>query len=70
VFREVRKKRQEPAHALNANAFDQKYICEQRNLMSRAVGALDTLSQVLGHHPRVLAADLRYPLDNIKVWER
>jgi len=68
TFREVRRKRQAPAHALNPNAFDQKYIHEQRDLMLRAVTALETLSRVFGDHPKVRTANLNFPLDNVTVW--
>jgi hypothetical protein len=68
TFREVRKRRQEPAHALNQNAFDQKYLREQRDLITRAVDALDTLSRVLGDHPSVRAASPKHPLESVSVW--
>ncbi|MCU7862156.1 MAG: AAA family ATPase [Candidatus Thiodiazotropha sp. (ex Lucinoma kastoroae)] len=53
AFRKVRKLRQKPAHSIQEDAFDQKYIIDQRELMLDAYGAVRTLRQILANHPRV-----------------
>lgn len=51
TFREVRRLRQKPAHALTDNAFDQWYFHEQRDLMKRAYAAVRTVRQAFGLNP-------------------
>ena len=53
VFRKVRQLRQRPAHALDENVFDQKYIKEQRSLMVEVYEAMNLLQEVLVRHPAV-----------------
>lgn len=53
VFKDVRKKRQKPAHAIKENVFDQKYFHDQRSLMLEAYGAVRTLRLIFENHPRV-----------------
>lgn len=55
AFRKVRKLRQKPAHSIQEDTFDQKYIKEQRKLVLDAYGAVRTLRQILANHPRVKA---------------
>lgn len=57
VFKVVRNKRQKPAHSLNPDSFDQKYIHEQRKLIVDAYGAIRTIRLVLANHPKVRVAD-------------
>ena len=52
AFREVRKLRQRPAHAVDEDVFDQEYLRKQRALMVRAYDGLRTLRQVLASHRR------------------
>jgi hypothetical protein len=52
TFREIRKLRQKPAHAIDENKFDQSYVRKQRDLMLRAYTALRTLRLILANHPR------------------
>ncbi len=58
IFKEVRQKRQKPAHAVNANEFDQKYFHEQRELMIRAYTAMRTLRLIFANWPEARSADL------------
>ncbi len=67
-FREVSKKWQIPAYALNANPFDQKYIHEHQNLMARTLSAILTLSGLIAVYPNVRTANFTNTLENIMVW--
>lgn len=53
AFKEVRKLRQQPAHALKMDAFDQTYFRTQRELVIRSYDAVRTIRQALANHPRV-----------------
>lgn len=70
AFREVRKLRQKPAHALDENAFDQRYFKEQRELIIRVYSGVRTLRLLLANHPKVRAADIKIPpwLDDGHIW--
>ena len=72
AFKEVRKKRQKPAHAINENVFDQKYFKEQRELIIRAYEGIFTLRMMLGCHPQVRALNIDIPehLQEGKIWTR
>ena len=61
AFKEVRKKRQKPAHRIDENIFDQKYFKEQRELIIRAYGGMRTLRMVLENHPMVRNLDIDIP---------
>jgi hypothetical protein len=61
TLREIRKLRQKPAHILNEDAFDQKYLRQQRELMEKAFGALTTLRQILQHDKAVATANISVP---------
>ncbi|MDZ4309412.1 MAG: hypothetical protein U1A24_02470 [Cypionkella sp.] len=67
-FRAVRKTRQKPAHIVEDNEFDQKYLAEQRELILAGYGAVHTLRMVLENHP--LARGYRVPdhIRQAKVW--
>ena len=70
IFKEVRQKRQKPAHAVNANEFDQKYFHEERELMIRAYTAVRTLRLIFANWPEVRSADLEVDqtLFEGKIW--
>jgi len=51
TFREVRKRRQKPAHAVVAATHDETLFEEQRQLFIRAYSAVRTLRLVLQNHP-------------------
>lgn len=53
AFRNVRKLRQKPAHYIQDDSFNQKYIKEQRQIIKEAYGAVRTLRQILANHPKV-----------------
>jgi len=70
TLRDVRKKRQNPAHAINDNLFDQQYFKDQRQLIIRAYTAVRTLRMLLENHPAVRASDVKVPdwLREGKIW--
>lgn len=53
TLRNVRKLRQKPAHAINENAFDQKYFREQRSLVMDSYNAVRVIRLILANHPAV-----------------
>ncbi|GHF01444.1 hypothetical protein GCM10016455_22990 [Aliiroseovarius zhejiangensis] len=67
-FRAVRKERQKPAHKVEDNEFDQKYIVGQRELIRSAFGAVHTLRMVLENHPNVRKHEVPDYLREAKVW--
>lgn len=68
TFREVRKLRQKPAHAINEDAFNQEYFQQQRALMIRAYGAVRTLRLLFTNHPRVRGYKVPEWLQTGKIW--
>lgn len=71
-LRDIRELRQKPAHALNENVFNQKYIKDQRELMIRAYSALRVLRSIFAKHPSVKAARIEIPswLEEGLIWTR
>lgn len=51
TFKKVRRLRQQPAHAVRQNEFDQKYFKEQRALIVQAYDAIRLLRLTLANHP-------------------
>ncbi|NWG76516.1 MAG: AAA family ATPase [Rubrivivax sp.] len=68
TFRDIRKKRQKPAHAVNENVFDQKYFREQRQLIIRAYQAVRTLRLMLGNHPHTKDVKIHEIIRDGKIW--
>jgi hypothetical protein len=69
-LRDIRQLRQKPAHAVNENVFDQKYIQQQRELMERAYSALRVLRSIFARHPNVKDANIQIPdwLEKGLIW--
>jgi hypothetical protein len=69
-LRAIRQLRQKPAHAVNENVFDQKYIQDQRELMRRAYSALRVLRSIFAKHRDVRAACIEVPdwLEKGLIW--
>ena len=67
-FRDVRKARNEPAHNVENNEFDQKYIVYQRELLSKAYNAVSGLRGALQKHPEATNYKPPKHLDNLTVW--
>jgi len=59
AFKKIRKERQNPAHKIDTNAFDKKYIQLQRDVMDRAYNAMQLLRQIFQRHRD--AADYEIP---------
>jgi hypothetical protein len=51
-FREIRKLRQKPAHAIGIDAFDRKLPKQQDEMLGRACNALTKLRLIFWSHPR------------------
>jgi len=66
TFKEVRKRRQKPAHAIEENIFDQGYFHKQRDLMIRAYDAMRTLRLLF--HPQADEVEVRQVLQEGKIW--
>lgn len=67
-FRAVRKIRQKPAHTVEENDFDQKYVAEQRKLIIQAFDAVRTLRMILENHPAARDHEVPSYLREAKVW--
>jgi hypothetical protein len=67
VFREVRRLRQKPAHAIVSDKFDQGYYHEQRELMRRVYGAISSLRKILANHPSTLQLEIPRQLTG-RIW--
>jgi hypothetical protein len=61
ALRDVRKRRQKPAHAVDENVFDQQYFKEQRDLSIRAYEAVRTIRLMFENHPNVKKAAIEIP---------
>jgi hypothetical protein len=53
TFRKVRKLRQQPAHKINEDVFDQQHFKNQRQLVIEAYDAVRYIRQALANHPLV-----------------
>lgn len=60
-FKKVRKLRQNPAHAINEDKFDQQYLHQQREIMIEAYDAIRTLRSILEIDPKVIQANIIIP---------
>ncbi len=71
-FKKIRKLRQKPAHSLNENEFDQKYIKEQREIIMQAYEGIRTLRLMLQNHPLVQSAEIEIPdwLNEGNIWTK
>lgn len=70
AFKEVRNQRQKPAHAIDTNIFDQKFLHRQRELMTAAYDAVRTIRLIFAYHPAVRVASMDIPdaLRLGKIW--
>ncbi|GJL60315.1 MAG: ATPase AAA [Nitrospirales bacterium] len=53
TFKDIRRLRQNPAHSVTENEFDQKYFKEQRHLIKKAFVAVRTIRLIFANHPMV-----------------
>ncbi|MCO5792826.1 MAG: AAA family ATPase [Blastomonas sp.] len=67
-LRAVRNERMKPAHKIEDNEFDQQYVKKQRELISKAYGAVHTLRMVLENHPKASAYEVPDYIKKADVW--
>lgn len=67
-FRAVRRERMKPAHIIEDNVFDQKFISDQRELISMAYDAVHTLRMLLENHPAATSYRVPDHIRDAKVW--
>lgn len=58
IFREIRRLRSKPAHAIFNNEWDIKFFEDQKKLMKRAYQAIRTLRLILANHPAAKSVDV------------
>jgi len=68
AFREVRRLRQKPAHAVNEDDFDKTLVHKQRELMIRAYDAVRILRLCFANHPLAKNVEVRQELQEGKIW--
>jgi hypothetical protein len=70
-FKKVRKLRQNPAHKINPDAFDQVIFKKQREIVIDAYDAVRTLRMLLANHPAVKASppEINEQLFKGEIWD-
>ncbi|MDE2125269.1 MAG: AAA family ATPase [Armatimonadetes bacterium] len=68
AFKNVRRQRQKPAHAVEENRFDNDFVVQQRKLMEEVVGAMNTLCSMCLSQSAVKAKGMKHPLEGRQVW--
>lgn len=61
ALKKVRRLRQSPAHKLEVDTFDYKYISEQRELAIEVYRSINFLRMLLQRHPKVKDGDFKIP---------
>lgn len=71
AFRKVRKIRQQPAHKVDEDAFDQQHFKNQRQLIIQAYDAVRHIRQALANHPLVQRnpPSIQEELFDGKIWD-
>lgn len=59
TFKEIRRKRQKPAHRVNEDDFDMKYFHDQRDLIRKGHRAIRILRTAFDLHPLVKSSDYK-----------
>lgn len=70
TFRKVRSLRQKPAHKIEDDTFDPKYLDDQRALIVEAYQAVQTLRHIFQLHPATKAHKLPSWLVEGRIWTR
>jgi len=72
ALKKVRKLRQQPAHSIKEDVYDQKYFKEQRKVIIDAYFAIKMIRLLFANHPRVNAAQIEVPdwLYNGQIWTK
>jgi len=70
VLKDIRRFRQSPAHRINEDDFDQKYIIDQRKLLIRTKSAINAIRNLLSTMPDVELDEIKAVslVDNLTVW--
>jgi hypothetical protein len=58
TLRRIRKLRQQPAHSIKEDKFDQRFFHEQRELVVQAYQAIRTLRLILANHPATTVVEI------------
>ena len=66
-LREIRKARQKPAHMVEDNQFDPRYIEAQQELITKAFNAVSTIRMALENHPNVRGYPVPHQLREARV---
>lgn len=66
-FRDIRKERQNPAHKINENIYDKKYIEMQKDIINRAYSSIRAFRNVFQQHPKAEYFEIPKWLDNGKI---
>lgn len=69
AFKNIRKLRQKPAHSLQKDIFDNKYIHEQRILFDDAYKGVRLIRLILENHPLVHNVDINDLVRDGKIWK-
>lgn len=67
-LRNIRRMRQEPAHALREDEFDQKYIFEQREVIINAYDAIHLIRTAFEQDPKVSQEEREKLKDDRPIW--
>lgn len=57
-FKNIRKERQTPAHKINENIYDKKYVEKQRKIISEAYSSMRALREIFQQHPKGKKLDI------------
>lgn len=68
TFREIRRLRQRPAHAIDDDIFDQKYFKQQREVIMKAYEAIRVLRLILKRFPGALRYEIPDYLESGEIW--
>lgn len=68
TFRKIRKMRQQPAHSVHEDEFDQRYFTKQRELLDEAYTAIRTVRLILANHPNSKAVKVDEALYEGRIW--
>ena len=69
-LKEIRKERQNPAHRISKNVYDEKYIDKQKEMIDKAYAIVRAFRTAFQHHPFARSFEIPFYLDeaNIKVF--
>ena len=69
-LRKVRKQRQNPAHSIDEDIFDQIYFKKQREILIEGYSAIRTIRLIFANHPNVKSSNIKIPdwLFQGKIW--